>query len=302
VLSNGFTLEKRFDTEFEKIEKIGRGGFASVYKVRNILDNSHYAIKKIKIRIDNKNKDLQREISGVLQEIRYLAKFKSRYMVTYNHSWVEVNLTEKELNQRKVSEARKFRSNRYSNNDNENENDAELIMSELLEDVRGNINRDNSNSVNSNMSIEFVNTNNGDLHPVQEPIKNFNWGDDDDDDGIDKQIEAESTKSIKFVNHLKSIHYKVNTNKEEKKQKFSKDKDKDKDKEKDNKQMGKVFDNYMTIGNKEYSLNQIASISIFIQMELCNETLGDYLDRRNKKLTTNKRGITYTYTKTYTSA
>jgi serine/threonine protein kinase len=57
----------------------------------NILDNSFYAIKKIKIRIDKKNKDLQKEIVNVLQEIRYLAKIKSEYIVTYNHSWVEVN-------------------------------------------------------------------------------------------------------------------------------------------------------------------------------------------------------------------
>ena len=94
-LSTGFTLEKRFESEFEKIQTIGRGGFASVYKVRNILDNSLYAIKKIKIRIDNENIELQREISNVLQEIRYLAKFRSEFIVTYNHSWVEVNLKEK---------------------------------------------------------------------------------------------------------------------------------------------------------------------------------------------------------------
>ena len=34
---------------------------------------------------------------NVLQEIRYLAKFKSEYIVNYNHSWVQVNL-EEEIN------------------------------------------------------------------------------------------------------------------------------------------------------------------------------------------------------------
>ena len=29
-----------------------------------------------------------------MQEIRYLARLKSEYIVTYNHSWVEVNLKE----------------------------------------------------------------------------------------------------------------------------------------------------------------------------------------------------------------
>ncbi len=94
ILSTGFTLEKRFEIEFEKLEKIGRGGFASVYKVRNLLDNSLYAIKKIKLKIDSSNKDFQKDVIGVLQEIRYLAKFKSDNIITYNHSWVEVNIKE----------------------------------------------------------------------------------------------------------------------------------------------------------------------------------------------------------------
>jgi hypothetical protein len=96
------TLEKRFDFEFEKIEKIGKGGFASVYKVRNFLDNSLYAIKKIKLKIDD-SKQIQKDIITVLQEVRYLAKIKSEFIVTYNHSWVEVNLKIKDDNRSKFS-------------------------------------------------------------------------------------------------------------------------------------------------------------------------------------------------------
>ena len=68
-----------------------------MYKVRNILDNSLYAIKKIKLRPDKNSVDLLKEINGVLQEVRYLAKLKSEYIVNYNHSWVQVTLKEQKV-------------------------------------------------------------------------------------------------------------------------------------------------------------------------------------------------------------
>jgi len=77
--------------------KIGNGGFSSVYKVKNLLDNSLYAIKKLKIKIKNKNKDFENEILKVFQEIRFLAKLKDEHIVDYNHSWVEVNLKEEKI-------------------------------------------------------------------------------------------------------------------------------------------------------------------------------------------------------------
>jgi serine/threonine protein kinase len=39
----------------------------------------------------------------------------------------------------------------------------------------------------------------------------------------------------------------------------------------------------MVIGNRKYLVSEIDSISIFIQMELCKETLCDYIDRRNSE-------------------
>lgn len=59
-----------------------------------MLDNSLYAIKKLKIKIKRKNKDFENEILKVFQEIRFLAKIKGEHIVDYNHSWVEVNLKE----------------------------------------------------------------------------------------------------------------------------------------------------------------------------------------------------------------
>lgn len=40
----------RYHTEFEELEYIAKGGFGRVFKVRNKLDGSDYAIKKIFLR------------------------------------------------------------------------------------------------------------------------------------------------------------------------------------------------------------------------------------------------------------
>ena len=39
----------RFEEEFEEIDELGKGGFGSVYEVRNKLDGRRYAIKKIQL-------------------------------------------------------------------------------------------------------------------------------------------------------------------------------------------------------------------------------------------------------------
>jgi len=49
------TTYSRYQNEFEEITKLGKGGFGSVYQVRNKLDGQFYAIKKIKLQCDPKN-------------------------------------------------------------------------------------------------------------------------------------------------------------------------------------------------------------------------------------------------------
>jgi serine/threonine protein kinase len=196
-LSSGITLEKRFENEFDKLEKIGRGGFASVYKVRNILDNSLYAIKKIKIKIDSKNKELQKEISTVLQEIRLLAKFKSEHIVTYNHSWMEVNLKKEKS---------------ILNRDESNEEAA--INKQFSYEIK-------EETVSYDMEMDFSNV------KFEDEGTTFQW-----DDDIEEQKEEE---------------------------------------------------NFIIIGREKFLFNEIESISIFIQMSLCDQTLSDWLEHRNKK-------------------
>jgi serine/threonine protein kinase len=139
----------------------------------NILDNSFYAIKKIKIKMDKKNKDLPKEIVNVLQEIRYLAKIKSEFIVTYNHSWVEVKI--KEI-----------------------------------------------------------------------------------DDNVDNYIDYEYNNSADDIEFFDEIN-------------------------KDTQRSKKIYDDFISVNGKVYKIEVIDSINIFIQMELCEETLYDYIEKRNLK-------------------
>jgi serine/threonine protein kinase len=73
---------------FSEISKIGSGGFGSVYKVKNMLDDNTYALKKIKL---NNNVSV-----NILNEIRILAKLDHKYIVRYYNAWIDINLWEDE--------------------------------------------------------------------------------------------------------------------------------------------------------------------------------------------------------------
>ena len=56
---------------FDVMERIGKGSFAKVYKVRRKVDNQIYALKKV-----NLGKMKKKEKENALNEIRILASVK----------------------------------------------------------------------------------------------------------------------------------------------------------------------------------------------------------------------------------
>jgi len=77
----------RYETDFDEIQKIGKGGFGNVYKARNKIDGNLYAIKKIYI--DHLN------MIKITREVKYLAKLNHHNIVRYYTSWIE--FTDKDI-------------------------------------------------------------------------------------------------------------------------------------------------------------------------------------------------------------
>lgn len=73
----------RYTSEFEELEHLGRGGFGSVYRVRNVLDGKEYAMKKIVL--ENDDQPLDR----VLREVKILARLDHTHIVRYYTAWIE---------------------------------------------------------------------------------------------------------------------------------------------------------------------------------------------------------------------
>ncbi|XP_034485618.1 eukaryotic translation initiation factor 2-alpha kinase [Drosophila innubila] len=80
---SGEHFTSRFQTDFELMQCLGRGGFGVVFEAKNKLDENRYAIKRITL----PNKESSRK--RVLREARTLASCEHHNIVRYFHSWVE---------------------------------------------------------------------------------------------------------------------------------------------------------------------------------------------------------------------
>nr|ACO15608.1 Eukaryotic translation initiation factor 2-alpha kinase 1 [Caligus clemensi] len=89
--SNGLSLHddishlSRCHSEFDELEYLAKGGFGSVFKVRNKLDHQEYAIKKILLKCDKDWKNF----SEVTKEVIMLAKLSHPNIVSYKTAWIE---------------------------------------------------------------------------------------------------------------------------------------------------------------------------------------------------------------------
>ena len=78
----------RYSSEFDELEALGRGGFGSVFRCRNKLDGRDYAIKKVTIReVDEST--FQQELQRVLREVKILAVLEHEHIVRYFTCWLE---------------------------------------------------------------------------------------------------------------------------------------------------------------------------------------------------------------------
>jgi len=74
----------------------GEGAYSSVYKVKRIIDNQEYALKKVKL-----NDLSDKEKLNALNEVRILASIRSPHIICYkevfmtensNYLWYSINI------------------------------------------------------------------------------------------------------------------------------------------------------------------------------------------------------------------
>ncbi|KAJ3199970.1 hypothetical protein HDU82_009282, partial [Entophlyctis luteolus] len=80
----GMLATSRYHADFEQVDFLGKGGFGSVVKARNRIDNRFYAVKKIRV-------DSRRVGSGVklLREVQTLSRLHHHHIVRYYQAWFE---------------------------------------------------------------------------------------------------------------------------------------------------------------------------------------------------------------------
>lgn len=74
----------RYLSEFEEISQLGRGSYGKVFKVTNKLDGQFYAVKKILIK--NVSRD---DCMKVLREVKVLSSLQHANVVGYHTAWME---------------------------------------------------------------------------------------------------------------------------------------------------------------------------------------------------------------------
>lgn len=78
---DGFT--SRFQSDFDLVQCLGKGGFGVVFESKNKLDDCNYAIKRIILPNKQESKD------RVMREVKTLANCEHQNIVRYFQAWVE---------------------------------------------------------------------------------------------------------------------------------------------------------------------------------------------------------------------
>lgn len=87
------TGHSRLHTEFKELEFLGQGAYGDVMKVRNVLDNREYAIKRIPL--SARNKQLYKKMT---REVELLSRLNHENVVRYYNSWIESDVSDSKVN------------------------------------------------------------------------------------------------------------------------------------------------------------------------------------------------------------
>ena len=93
----------RYATEFEELEPLGKGGFGSVWRVRNLFDGRQYAMKKVQIHGSVGDPQFHQRLERTLREVKILAALDHPNIVRYYNAWLELEKDNGEETQTKDS-------------------------------------------------------------------------------------------------------------------------------------------------------------------------------------------------------
>lgn len=111
---NENSIFSRYASDFIELGKLASGGFGSVYKARNILDENIYAIKKIILR--NYSPDL---LKKVWSEVRLFSGLNHENIVNYHSSWIEFDVIIKDNKRNCELEIKELSNTSLSSNTSE---------------------------------------------------------------------------------------------------------------------------------------------------------------------------------------
>lgn len=111
IMHTSLTMARsRLNVEFEVLQWLGQGAYGDVLKVKNILDNRQYAIKRIPL--TSRSRQIYKKMT---REVELLSRLNHENVVRYYNSWIE-SATEKDL-----------KSHKFDNDDDDD--DASMSMS-----------------------------------------------------------------------------------------------------------------------------------------------------------------------------
>ena len=73
----------RFTTDYEPVSCLGAGGFGVVFESKNKLDDVNYAVKRVRLPVNEAAK------KKVMREVKCLAKLDHKHIVRYFNTWLE---------------------------------------------------------------------------------------------------------------------------------------------------------------------------------------------------------------------
>jgi translation initiation factor 2-alpha kinase 1 len=222
------------------MEKVGRGGYASVYKAKNKVDGHFYAVKKIKLRMKDVKKNFNRELQRVLDEAKFLAEVNHQNILRYYNSWLEV-----------ITKPKK----------------PDLGLTRIPSDIKGDSEgrEDSGKAYDSDEDSTFFAFDRSSKEAPKLDSKKFEMG----QPAIQENRKSTFYRKISDYYSNRSLSEDVDKNNSYVSEDEVPAKPKSKEKGSLTPKTGDEI---------------IESLTLYIQTELCNETLEDYLSKRNEYL------------------